>query len=217
MPDSWRSGKNGRQQRPVLSGLLTVLSLLAAGLGVGLLGVLAIPAAVVAFVALLVYTLRRVTENAPRFPRPKLSLAWPREVLQFIGQFIAWAAPHVSFVAPFVTFVAVTWPLAQESASIQFQQQASEIIPVLLIGFVIETGAIRWRNRPVNWILGLMTVLILVAGETYAFIALATDKPDHADIIAGSMAAGFVAILIAAIQGSLGNEEGEGPPAPPKT
>jgi hypothetical protein len=194
----------------VLSGLLTVLSLIAAVLGAGLLGVLAIPAALLALTALLVYTLRRVSESAPSFPRSRPSPTWLREVARFLWELVEWAAPHVSFVAPFIVFVAVTWPLASESASIQFQQQASEIIPVLLIGFVIETGAIRWRNRPVNWILGLMTVLILVAGETYAFIALATDKPDHADVIAGSMAAGLVAILIAAIQGSV-DRGGEGP------
>ena len=74
---------------------------------------------------------------------------------------------------------------------------------MLLIGFVIEAGAIRWRDRPLNWILSLMTVGILLAGEIYALVDLATNSPDHADIIAGSMAAGVTAILIAAIQGSV--------------
>jgi hypothetical protein len=73
---------------------------------------------------------------------------------------------------------------------------------VLLVGYVIETGAIRWRARPVNWLLSLMTAAILLVGEIYALIDLATNSPDHADIIAGSMAAGVAAILIAAIQGS---------------
>ena len=84
---------------------------------------------------------------------------------------------------------------------------------MLLIGYVIEAGAIRWRDRPVNWILSLMTVGILLAGEIYALVDLATDSPDHADIIAGSMAAGVVAILIAAIQGSAkrGNDASPGP------
>jgi len=86
---------------------------------------------------------------------------------------------------------------------------------VLLIGYVIEAGAIRWRDRPVNWILSLMTVGILLAGEVYALIDLATDSPDHADVIAGSMAAGVVAILIAAIQGSVKRNEGTPPGADP--
>ena len=77
---------------------------------------------------------------------------------------------------------------------------------MLLVGFAIETGAIRWRERPLNWILSLMTAAILLAGETYALVDLATDSPDHADIIAGSMAAGVTAILIAAIQGSVQKE-----------
>ncbi len=78
---------------------------------------------------------------------------------------------------------------------------------MLLIGYVIEAGAIRWRNRPVNWILSAMTVLILIVGEVYALVDLASGDPGHADVIAGSMAAGFTAILIAAIQGSLQRED----------
>ena len=105
----------------------------------------------------------------------------------------------------------MTWPLPQESESLRFQEQASQIILVLLIGYAIEAGAIRWRDRPVNWILSLMTAGILLAGEIYALIDLATDSPDHADIIAGSMAAGVVAILIAAIQGSAQRGESASP------
>jgi hypothetical protein len=74
---------------------------------------------------------------------------------------------------------------------------------VLLVGYTIEAGAIRWRRRPLNWILSLMTVAILLAGEVYALVDLATDDPGHADVIAGSMAAGVVAILVAAAQGSM--------------
>jgi hypothetical protein len=105
----------------------------------------------------------------------------------------------------------VTWPLARESASLRFQEQASQIILILLVGYAIEAGAIRWRDRPVNWILSLMTAGILLAGEVYALIDLATDSPDHADIIAGSMAAGVAAILIAAIQGSAKRDAGAQP------
>lgn len=61
----------------------------------------------------------------------------------------------------------------------RIQEQASQIILVLLIGYVIEAGAIRWRDRPVNWILSLMTVGILLTGEIYALVDLATDSPDQ--------------------------------------
>jgi CDP-diglyceride synthetase len=202
LPAPPHDNESGTDQRSVWSGLLATLSLVAAAVGTGLLGVLAAPAILVTFGGLLAYVLGRVAEGAPPFPKARPSLTWLGELVRFIGNFVVWALPQVPFAAPFITFVAVTWPLAPESASLQFQQQASEIIPVLLIGFVIETGAIRWRNRPVNWILGLMTVLILVAGETFALVSLATNDPNHADIVAGSMAAGVVAILIAAIQGS---------------
>lgn len=190
-----------RERSPILSGLLAALSLLA-GLGTALLGILVAPVAVIAVGALVAYRLEIFGEDAPSFPRPRPSLTWLGELARFLVAFVGWAAPQVPFLAPFVVFVAVTWPLPQESEGLQFQEQASQIILVLLIGYVIEAGAIRWRDRPVNWILSAMTVAILVAGETYALVDLASGDPGHADIIAGSMAAGLAAILIAAIQGS---------------
>ncbi len=201
----------GKERSGVVSGLLAALSLLA-GLGTALLGILAAPVAIIAVGALVVYRLGIFGESAPPFPTPRPTLAWLGELARFAWDFVVWAAPQVPFVAPFLVFVAVTWPLPQESAeTLRFQEQASQIILVLLIGYVIEAGAIRWRDRPVNWILSLMTVGILLAGEVYALVDLATDSPDHADIIAGSMAAGVVAILVAAIQGS-GRREDEAPP-----
>ena len=192
----------GKDRNPLLSVLLAGLSLLA-GVGTALLGIVAAPLALVAVVALVAYRLA-AGEGAPTFPAPRASTAWLGEFADFVLAFLAWAAPQVPFVAPFLVFVAVTWPLPQDSSeSLRFQEQASQIILVLLIGYVIEAGAIRWRRRPVNWILSLMTVAILLAGEVYALVDLATDNPDHADLIAGSMEAGVAVILIAAIQGSI--------------
>jgi hypothetical protein len=188
-------------ERVFVSGLLAVLSLLA-GLGVARFGAAAALVALAAFAALVVIRLGILGPSAPRFPPPRPTLAWLGELVRFLGEFVAWAAPQVPFVAPFLVFVAVTWPLARESASLAFQEQASQIILVLLIGFAIEAGAIRWRERQLNWVLSLMTAAILLVGETHALVDLATDSPDHADIIAGSMVAGVTAILIAAIQGS---------------
>jgi hypothetical protein len=190
------------ERNAVLSGMLAALSLLA-GIGITVLGVIAAPIATIAVAALVVYRLKIFGEDAPPFPTPHLSLAWLREFARFLVDFVVWAAPKVPFVAPFLVFVAVTWPLARESKSLLFQEQASQILLVLLIGYAIEVGAIRWRGRPVNWILSLMTLALLLAGEVYALVDLATENPDHADIIAGSMAAGVTAILIAAIQGSV--------------
>jgi hypothetical protein len=197
-----------RERNAVLSGLLAVLTLLA-GIGIAVLGVIAAPVATVAVGALVAYRLKILGEGAPAFPRPRLSTAWLGELGRYLVDFVAWAAPQVPFVAPFLVFIAVTWPLPRESESLAFQEQASQILPVLLIGYVIEVGAIRWRSRAVNWILSLMTVAILLAGEVYALVDLATENPDHADIIAGSMTAGVAAILIAAIQGSIGGDTGE--------
>jgi hypothetical protein len=203
------------ERKPLLSGLLTAVSLLA-GLGTALLGVLVAPLALVAVGALVAYRLEMFGEDPPHFPRPRASVAWLGALGRFLSEFVVWAAPQVPFLAPFIVFVAVTWPLPQESEGLQFQEQASQIIVVLLIGYVIEAGAIRWRRRPVNWILSAMTVLILIAGEVYALVDLASGEPGHADVIAGSMAAGFAAILIAAIQGSLQREDEPSPdPEPP--
>ena len=197
---------------PVVSGLLAALSMLAA-LATALLGIVAAPLALLAVAILVVYRLA-ASEGAPAFPAPRPATAWLREVADFIVAFVVWAAPQVPFLAPFLVFVAVTWPLPQESSdSLRFQEQASQIILVLLVGYAIEAGAIRWRRRPVNWILSLMTVAILLAGEIYTLVDLATDDPGHADIIAGAMAAGVVAILVAAAQGTL-RREGTAEPGP---
>ena len=201
------------ERKPLLSGLLTALSLLA-GLGTALLGVLVAPVALVAIGALVAYRLEMFGEDPPSFPRPRPSLTWLGELSRFLADFVIWAAPQVPFLAPFLVFVAVTWPLPEESEGLQFQEQASQILVVLLIGYVIEAGAIRWRRRPVNWILSAMTVLILIAGEIYALVDLASGDPGHADVIAGSMAAGLAAIQIAAIQGSRQREDEPGEPDP---
>jgi hypothetical protein len=197
---------DSKERRAVISGLLAGLSLLA-GLATPLVGILAPPIALLAFASLVVYRLKIFRASAPDFPTPRPTLAWLGELARFLAAFVTWAAPRVPFVAPFLVFVAVTWPLPRESQSLRFQEQASQIVLVLLIGFVIEAGAIRWRSRPVNWILSLMTAGILLTGEIYALVDLATDSADHADIIAGAMAAGVVAILITAIQGSAGSDE----------
>jgi len=178
---------------------LAVASVVALVLGGAVIGPLI---ALVGFLWLVTYTLRRVGVNPPQPPRPRLSLAWLRELWDYLGRLVVWAAPTVPFVAPAITFVAVTWPLPKESQSLVFQEQASQILLVLLIGFVIEAGALRWRRQAVDWLLSLVTVLILLAGEIYALVALYEDNPNHADIVAGAMAAGVVAILTAAIQGS---------------
>ncbi len=193
--------KPGKERSAVGAAALAVLSVVATVVGVGLLGPLV---AVVGLGWLVTYTLRRVGVEPPSPPRPGLSLSWLREFWDYLGRLVVWAAPSVPFLAPAVTFIAVTWPLAETSSeSMRFQEQASQIILVLLIGYVIEAGALRWRSQGVDWLLSLVTVLILLVGETYALVDLATDDPAHADIIAGAMAAGLVAILTAAVQGSL--------------
>ncbi len=203
------------KRSPLLSGVLAALSLVA-GLATALLGVILAPVALIAVGGLVAYRLEMFGENPPGFPPPRASVAWLGELTRFLADFALWAAPQVPFLAPFLVFVAVTWPLPQESEGLQFQEQASQIIVVLLIGYVIEAGAIRWRSRPVNWILSAMTVAILLAGEIYALADLASGDPGHADIVAGSMAAGLTAILIAAIQGSLQRQdEGEAGPDEP--
>ena len=191
----------------VASVALAVFSVVALVLGGAVIGPLI---ALVGLIWLVTYTLRRVGVNPPEPPRPRLSLAWLREFWDYLGRLIAWAAPTVPFVAPAITFIAVTWPLPKESEGLLFQEQASQILVILLIGFVIEAGALRWRRQAVDWLLSLVTVLILLAGEVFALVALYDNDPNHADIIAGAMAAGVVAILTAAIQGAA-----EEPPGKP--
>ena len=179
------------KRNPIVSGLLAGITLLA-GLGTALVGVLAAPVALAAIGALVAYRLA-AGEGAPSFPPPRASLTWLGEVGDFVVSFVLWAAPQVPFVAPLIVFVAVTWPLPRSSAdSLRFQEQACQIILVLLVGYAIEAGAIRWRDRPVNWILSLVTVGILLAGTS----VLLPGFTDRVMLIGGT------AILVAAIQGS---------------
>jgi hypothetical protein len=178
---------------------LAIVSVAATVAGAGLIG----PILALAGLAWLVtYTLRRAGANPPQPPAAELSLRWFGELWTYLGELVRWAAPIVPFVAPAVAFIAVTWPLPESSESLRFQEQASQIIPVLLIGYVIEAGALRWRRQAVDWLLSVVTVLILVVGEIYVLVSLATDDPAHADIAAGAMAAGLVAIVTAAVQGT---------------
>lgn len=191
--------------------LIAALSLAAAIVGAGVLGPLV---AAGALVWLVVFVLRRVGIAPPPFPAPRFSLAWVGEALRYLGELAAWAAPHVPFLAPAIVFVAVTLALPSEVPNVAFQEQASQIVPVLLIGYVIEAGALRWRAQPVDWLLSLVTVAILLAGEAYALVAIAEHDPGsaggaaHADVVAGAMAAGVVAILAAALQGGRGLARG---------
>jgi hypothetical protein len=185
-----RGGSEERSERTsVLQGVLTVLSLLA---GAAALGPLAVVVGVASFAALLASVLGG--GGGLGLPPFQPSLAWLKSAAGAL-------APLLPFTVPFAVFVAVTWPLASKSESLQFQEQASQIIPVLLVGFVLETSAMRWGSRRVNWILSLMTVVILLLGETIALISLWTRDHAHADVVAGSMAAGVAAILIAAVLG----------------
>jgi hypothetical protein len=178
----------------------------------GLLGPL-LAAGVLIWLA--VHVLRRVGAAPPPFPRPEPTLAWLGEAIGYIGPFVRWAAPHVPFLAPAIVFVAITLLLPDDKASLAFQEQSSQIVPVLLIGFVIEASALRWRAQPVDWLLSLVTVAILIGGETYALLAIADAKSAHADIVAGAMAAGVVAILTAALQGAIAERsEPKGPDKP---
>ena len=190
------------------SALLALLSVVGLVLGGAVIGPLI---AIAGLIWLVTYTLRRAGANPPQPPpRPRLSREWAEEAGDYVGRLFAWAAPTVPFVAPLITFIAVTWPLPKESDGLLFQEQASQILLVLLIGYVIEAGALRWRSQRVDWMLSLVTVLILLAGEIFALAGLYDDNPRHADIVAGAMAAGVVAILAAAVQGAAEEPSGEG-------
>jgi hypothetical protein len=198
--------------RTVGSVLLAAASLVLLVVVGGLLGPLL---AAGALIWLTVHVLRRVGAEPPPFPRPRPTLAWLGEAIAYLGPFVRWAAPHVPFLAPAAVFVAITWLLPDDKASLAFQEQSSQIIPVLLIGFVIEAGALRWRDQPIDGLLSLVTVAILIAGETYALLAIADARSAHADIVAGAMAAGVVAILTAALQGAIAERSQPEPPDGP--
>jgi len=108
----------------------------------------------------------------------------------------------VPSIVPIGCFVAVAWPLDSEVESNAFHNAAaSEVIPLLLIGLAIEVGYLRLRERaPVDAVLAVVTVVFLVLAEVDALMALANNTTEHADIVAGGIAAGASALFLAAVQ-----------------
>jgi hypothetical protein len=78
------------------------------------------------------------------------------------------------------------------------------VIVVLLLALALEARFFRLRRARERLELGAMlfTMLLLGSGEFYALHGVAVAHSEHADLIAGAIAAGFVAVAITAFTGS---------------
>lgn len=112
---------------------------------------------------------------------------------------------------PIAAFEVVSQFVGESSGSLHFDEIAAQVIPVFLLALAIEARFFRLNliAEPLDLGAMLFTLLLLGSGEFYAMQAIANEQPEHADLIGGAVAAGFVAVSIVALVGPGLNEEKE--------
>jgi hypothetical protein len=155
---------------------------------------------VAAFLALLGVGLRGIAESSisgevvlPRGAAPTAS------DLYRLGRA---ALARLPWIAPLVVYLVLVLAIDSSAADAKFFDGATEVLAVLFIGFLLEAGAIRvTAGSPVDWTLAFLTVLLVIAGEVYALLALADPTELHANFVAAGLGAGATGIVVAAIAG----------------
>lgn len=104
---------------------------------------------------------------------------------------------------PILAFELVSQLVGESAASLAFDQVAAEVIAVFLLALALEARFFHLHRvkEPLELGAMLFTLILLGSGEFYALQGIATQQPDHADLISGAVAAGFVAVAIAALIG----------------
>jgi O-antigen ligase len=104
---------------------------------------------------------------------------------------------------PIVAFALVSQLAGEPRASRPFDEVAAQVIPVLLLALALEARFFRLHRirEPLDLAAALFTMLVLGCGEFYAFQGTLANRPEHAGLIGGAVAAGFVAVAVAALTG----------------
>jgi hypothetical protein len=104
---------------------------------------------------------------------------------------------------PIVAFQLASWSVGRFSGTEVFNEVAAQVIPVFLLALALEARFFHLHRvkEPLDLGAMLFTLVLLGIGEFYALQAVATERPDHTDMVSGALAAGFVAIAIAALIG----------------
>jgi hypothetical protein len=122
----------------------------------------------------------------------RLDVNWAVETLEFSGV----ALP----VFGFLIFSAVTDP---QAGGKEFAEVGAQIIIVLLLALAIEARFFHLRapRDRLDRVASLFTMIVLAAGEFYALQGIAAKHPTNNEMVAGAIAAGFVAVAVSALLG----------------
>lgn len=104
-------------------------------------------------------------------------------------------------VLAFVVFTSVVTPSAGTKS---FDEIGAQVIVVLLLALAIDARFFRLQTDRDRLDIAAVcfTMLLLATGEFYALKGIFTQHPAHGEIVAGAIAAGFVAVAVTALAGS---------------
>jgi hypothetical protein len=107
-------------------------------------------------------------------------------------------------VLPVATYLVTAFFVGSSHGTVAFDEIGAQIIVVLLLALALEARFFRLHRlrEPTELGATLLIMLLLGVGEFYAVRAVATTQAKHADVVAGAIAAGFVAVAIAALTGA---------------
>jgi hypothetical protein len=107
------------------------------------------------------------------------------------------------FFLPIVAFLLTMELVGDSTGTIAFDEVAAQIIAVFLLALALEARFFRLHRvrEPLDLAGALFTIVLLGSGEFYALQGIASERPLHANLIGGAIAAGFVAVAIAALTG----------------
>jgi MFS family permease len=113
---------------------------------------------------------------------------------------------HLEFARaglPIVAFAVCTVFVEPSSGTLGFDEVGAQIVVVLLLVLAIDTRFFRLRKDRdgLDRAAILFTMILLGAGEYYALQSLIDDQPRHSEMVAGAIAAGFVAVAVTALVG----------------
>jgi len=107
-------------------------------------------------------------------------------------------------ILPVVAFAVTSLFVGSSNGTVAFDEIGAQVIVVLLLALALEARFFRLHRvkEPLELGAMLFTMLLLGSGEFYALHGVAVAHSAHADVISGAIAAGFVAVAVAALTGS---------------
>jgi drug/metabolite transporter superfamily protein YnfA len=104
---------------------------------------------------------------------------------------------------PVIVFSLVAVLMGPTPGTTKFDEIGAQVIVVLLLALAVDARFFRLqveRDR-LDTVAVCFTMIVLAVGEYNALRGLLTGHPRHSEIVAGAIAAGFVAVAITALAG----------------